>query len=126
MRKISDGPLARLACPYALPLGFHGTFVSNRPPLVPDPRSPGRRKDQGADPEARFPAASDGRILRALGCRPRRALRHAVYAEEHQCALNHAGVDEKRLRAKRVTATPPKKRTQDSAGRIADEQPELT
>lgn len=24
---ITDGPIARLACPYALPLGFHGAFV---------------------------------------------------------------------------------------------------
>jgi all-trans-8'-apo-beta-carotenal 15,15'-oxygenase len=27
-RHISDGPLARLACPYALPLGFHGAFAA--------------------------------------------------------------------------------------------------
>ena len=27
-RSISDGPVARLACPYALPLGFHGAFVT--------------------------------------------------------------------------------------------------
>ena len=27
-RRLSDGPIARLACPYALPLGFHGAFVT--------------------------------------------------------------------------------------------------
>jgi all-trans-8'-apo-beta-carotenal 15,15'-oxygenase len=27
-RRVGDGPVARLACPYPLPLGFHGTFVS--------------------------------------------------------------------------------------------------
>ncbi len=26
-RHVSDGPVASFACPYALPLGFHGTFV---------------------------------------------------------------------------------------------------
>jgi all-trans-8'-apo-beta-carotenal 15,15'-oxygenase len=26
-RRVSDGPVARLACPYTLPLGFHGVFV---------------------------------------------------------------------------------------------------
>lgn len=27
-KRITDGPLARLTCPYALPLGFHGAFVA--------------------------------------------------------------------------------------------------
>jgi carotenoid cleavage dioxygenase-like enzyme len=27
-RRVSDGPIAKLTCPYALPLGFHGTFVA--------------------------------------------------------------------------------------------------
>ena len=27
-RRTTDGPIARLTCPYALPLGFHGTFVA--------------------------------------------------------------------------------------------------
>jgi carotenoid cleavage dioxygenase-like enzyme len=27
-RRISDGPIARYACPYALPLGFHGDFAA--------------------------------------------------------------------------------------------------
>lgn len=27
-RRVSDGPITRLACPYALPLGFHGAFVA--------------------------------------------------------------------------------------------------
>ena len=27
-RRIGDGPLARLACPYSLPLGFHGAFAA--------------------------------------------------------------------------------------------------
>lgn len=26
-RRIADGPVARLACPYPLPLGFHGAFI---------------------------------------------------------------------------------------------------
>jgi carotenoid cleavage dioxygenase len=25
--RVATGPVARLACPYALPLGFHGAFV---------------------------------------------------------------------------------------------------
>ena len=28
-RRISDGPVARYSCPYALPLGFHGAFVAS-------------------------------------------------------------------------------------------------
>lgn len=28
-RHLGDGPLAQLACPYVLPLGFHGTFSGN-------------------------------------------------------------------------------------------------
>ncbi len=27
-RRVSDGPVARFACPYALPLGFHGAFAT--------------------------------------------------------------------------------------------------
>jgi carotenoid cleavage dioxygenase len=27
-RRVSDGPVTKLACPYALPLGFHGAFVT--------------------------------------------------------------------------------------------------
>ena len=27
-RRVADGPIAKLACPYALPLGFHGAFVA--------------------------------------------------------------------------------------------------
>jgi all-trans-8'-apo-beta-carotenal 15,15'-oxygenase len=27
-KRIADGPLARLACPYSLPLGFHGAFAA--------------------------------------------------------------------------------------------------
>jgi all-trans-8'-apo-beta-carotenal 15,15'-oxygenase len=27
-RRVAEGPIARLACPYALPLGFHGAFVA--------------------------------------------------------------------------------------------------
>jgi carotenoid cleavage dioxygenase len=26
--RVSDGPVARFACPYALPLGFHGAFAA--------------------------------------------------------------------------------------------------